>query len=115
MDSARAIGSPASAVQAYMLATREAEAAACAAPYSRTESDLAAALDTGGSADPAKQQQATLHLISHIDAECFVSLLQILDPLPDDERDRAEYRRRYRQLQDALVIPLPPPDPAPLR
>ena len=52
---------------------------------------------------------------SHIDAECFISLLQILDPKPDDYRARAEYMRRYRQLRETLEIPLPPQDPQPGR
>ncbi len=52
-----------------------------------------------------------LHFISHIDANCFISLLQILDPMPDDYRARAEYRRRYEQLQETLEVPLPPQDP----
>jgi hypothetical protein len=43
--------------------------------------------------------------MSHIDATCFISLLQILDPLPDDYRARAEYRRHYRQLHETLEIP----------
>ena len=71
------------------------------------------ALNTARSSDPGADQQRMLHLISHIDAECFISLLKILDPKPDDYRARAEYKRRYEQLRQALEIPLPPLDPNP--
>ena len=54
------------------------------------------------------------HFISHVDAECFISLLKILDRVPDDYQARAEYKRYYRQLRETLEIPLPPPDPQPV-
>jgi hypothetical protein len=73
--------------------------AATPAPYSGSE--------------PGADQQRMLHLISHVDAECFISLLQILDPKPDDYGARAEYKRRYEQLRQALEVPLPPADPQP--
>jgi hypothetical protein len=58
------------------------------------------------------QQKQILHLMSHVEADCFISLLQILDPLPHDERDRAEYRRHYRQLRQ--VLETPPPEQTPI-
>ena len=69
-----------------------------------------AALDRMKPRDPATEQQLTMHFISHINASCFISLLQILDPLPDDYQVRAEYRRFYRQLHESLEIPPPPRD-----
>jgi hypothetical protein len=70
----------------------------------------AALLDFAEPADPVARKQAMAHLIGHIDAECFISLLQTMDPLPDDPRARAEYRRFYRQLREALEVPLLPLD-----
>jgi hypothetical protein len=63
--------------------------------------------------DATAEQQRMLHLISHVDAECFISLLQMLDPKPDDYRARAEYKRRYEELREALEVPPPPVDPQP--
>ncbi len=67
-----------------------------------------ASLDPTRPADPATQEQLTLHFMSHINAECFISLLQTMDPLPYDGQARAEYRRFYGQLHDVLEIPVPP-------
>jgi hypothetical protein len=63
--------------------------------------------------DPADDRQRMMHFISHIDAACFISLLQTVDPMPDDYRARAEYKRFYRQLRDSLEVPLPPSDSQP--
>ena len=41
----------------------------------------------------ADDKQRMMHFISHVDAECFISLLKIMDPKPDDYRARAEYKR----------------------
>jgi hypothetical protein len=91
MDRLLAIGSPASLWPARVPAGRGA-----AAP------------------DKADGQQRLQHFITHVDAECFVSLLQTMDPPPADSRARHEYQRYYRQLRDVLTVPLPPPDPQPL-
>jgi hypothetical protein len=66
-----------------------------------------AALDRTKPRDPAIEQQ-TMHFISHINASCFISVLQILDPLPGDYQAQAEYRRFYRQLHEGLETPPPP-------
>ena len=107
MDRLVAIGSP--------LPPRPApEAARCAEstqtpPWaSPTQPNPAAVLDFATPEDPAAQQQAMRHFIGHIDAECFISLLQTMDPLPDDSRARAEYRRFYRELREILEVPLLP-------
>ena len=73
---------------------------------SPTEPEPAAVLDLTTPGDPVAQQQAIRHFISHIDAECFISLLQTMDPMPDDSRARAEYRRFYRELREVLEVPL---------
>ena len=73
-------------------------------------SDLMAALDSSPGHDPADQQKAALHLLSHVDAACFISLLQILDPKPDDFQGRAEYKRYYRKLEGVLTLPVPTPE-----
>ena len=67
------------------------------------------------SGDPAAEQQRMLQFISHVDANCFISLLQMQDPMPDDPRARAEYKRFYRELHETLEVPLPPQDPQPVR
>lgn len=71
----------------------------------------AVVIDFSEPTDPAAGQQKMQHFISHIDAECFISLLQTMDPLPDDPRARTQYRRFYRQLREVLELPLPPLDP----
>jgi hypothetical protein len=117
MDQLFAIGSALPARQVRSLANRDVESAVYVPATSPTEpnSSPAAALDLIHGSDPATEQQRMLHFISHIDAECFISLLQILDPKPDDYRARAEYQRHYRQLRETLEVPLPPQDTQPVR
>jgi hypothetical protein len=78
-------------------------------PPPLAEPDPAAPAHTVNGGDPAGEQGLVTHFISHVNAACFVSLLQILDPMPDDERKRAEYRRYYSQLRESLQLPPPPP------
>jgi hypothetical protein len=110
MSSVPSLGTSMSALQAYMNAAREAQSSQATESYSQTAAGLPAVPAAPSHEDAADQQQRMLHFISHIDAECFISLLQMQDPPPMDSRDRAEYRRRYHQLREALVIPLPPGD-----
>jgi len=115
MDSVQAIRSTQGPLDTYVQALGEAKAFHI--PASRTSSPTSnpsGSDPSAGSSGPRAARQAMLHFISHVDAECFISLLKILDPPPDDERKRAEYRRYYRQLQDALTIPPSPPDPQPI-
>jgi hypothetical protein len=113
MDPLLAIGSSPPTLQTRLLANRDAEAAVCSPRYSAIEPDLAATLDALKQGDPATDRQVMRHFISHVNAECFISLLKILDPKPDDYRARAEYKRFYQQLQETLEVPLPIPDPQP--
>ena len=103
MDSVLAVRPSPSLLQAFAPAPRRSE-----------ESAVAAAFDAIASKDPVKEQQAIAHLMSHIDAECFISLLKVMDPPPDDVRDKAEYRRRYALLRQALELPTPSPIPLPI-
>jgi hypothetical protein len=114
MDPVQAIGSSLSVSRANMLAARAVESVLSQVPTSQSDRSLPAVLDAIPGADPATRQQLMAQFKSHVDAACFLSLLQILDPLPDDERDRAEYKRRYRQLRDVLELPPPLPDPRPI-
>ena len=50
------------------------------------------------------------HFISHVNAECFIALLQTMDPMPDDYRARSEYKRFYRELHETLELPAAPQD-----
>jgi hypothetical protein len=70
--------------------------------------DIPSLLDPANRADPQREQELTLHFMSHVSADCFVSLLQTMDPMPYDEIKRAEWRRFYTQLHDSLVVPVPP-------
>ena len=89
--------------------TRGGESVVYPLASSSTEPNPAlAAFDSLQRDDPATQQQKTLHFISHVNAECFISLLKIMDPKPDDYRARAEYKRYYNQLRETLEVPLPP-------
>jgi hypothetical protein len=110
MDRLSAIGSPLPSWPARSLASRAADFGAYA-PLIQP----AAPNPTAAPGDPQRSVSATdqrmMHLISHVDAECFISLLQTMDPMPDDYLARAEYKRRYRKLREALEAPLPPPDP----
>jgi hypothetical protein len=74
-------------------------------------SDLVAALNSSPGKDQPTQQQSALHLLSHVDAACFISLLQIVDPKPQDYRQRAEYKRYYRKLESVLTLPEPTKEP----
>lgn len=115
MDRLPAIESRLPAWQTSMLANRGADAVPGAQLFPWTEPDSTAAPSSAKGKDPAAEQQRMLTFISHVDAECFISLLQVVDPLPDDYRARAEYKRYYRQLRDSLEVPLSPPDPQPVR
>jgi hypothetical protein len=108
MDRPLAIGSDLPQWQVPMLAIRGTEMAPFGALVSGTEPTPMAALDRTKPRDPAIEQQLTMHFISHINASCFISVLQILDPLPDDYQAQAEYRRFYRQLHEGLETPPPP-------
>ena len=112
MDRLLPIGSPPPAWQARTLATHGTgpDVYAVAAPWS--EPDLpAATLSSAKPWDPAADGQSMAHFVSHVNAECFIALLQTMDPLPDDVRARAEYKRRYQLLRKSLEVPPPPPDP----
>jgi len=65
-------------------------------------------LDQLNRTDPEKAKEVMDHFVSHVSAECFISLLQIQDPMPFDHQKRAEWRRFYQQLHQALETPLPP-------
>jgi hypothetical protein len=114
VDPPLAIGSALPSWQSRAVANRDPETAPLALPMSRTtQPDLGQTLDALGRGDPATDQQVMRHFISHVNAECFISLLKILDPKPDDYRARAEYKRYYAQLRETLEVPLPIPDPQP--
>ena len=114
MDRLPAIESSLPAWQARMLASRAADAVLSAPWDSPEEPNQIEAIVAAKSMDPATQKQLTLHLMSHIDAECFISLLQTMDPMPYDYRARAEYKRFYRQLHEVLEVPPPIPDAQPV-
>jgi hypothetical protein len=120
MDGLHGPDSAASAVwQARLIESRAADAAPWA-PYVAGDgrfdeeepliSALAAA-DPADDADPATDQQRMLHFMSHVNAECFISLLQVTDPLPENWQARSEYRKFYRQLRDTLTTPILPIEP----
>jgi uncharacterized protein (DUF2336 family) len=115
MDPLLAIGPSLPALRAAALPSRAVEPSPFASDPSTAGSISPAELEAALRGDPATQKQATLHLMSHIDADCFISLLQTVDPMPYDYRARDEYKRFYRGLHDSLVIPLPPADPLPGR
>jgi hypothetical protein len=114
MDRLPAIESSLSAWQARILASRAADAVLSAPWDSPEEPNSIEAVVSAKSMDPATEKQLTLHLMSHIDAECFISLLQTMDPMPYDYRARAEYKRFYRQLHEVLEVPPPLPNPQPV-
>jgi hypothetical protein len=109
MDPLNAMHSSLPARQVGLSASRDAESAlyAPAGPEPSFASDLMAALDSSPSKDPAAQQLSALHLLSHVDAACFISLLQIMDPKPDDYQGRVAYKRYYRKLEGVLTLPVP--------
>ena len=97
--------------QARMMEARAADAApwAPAIASDADEEPFATALQAANPidhADPATDQERMLHFMSHVGADCFISLLQIADPLPDDWQARKEYKRFYRDLRDTLTVPL---------
>jgi hypothetical protein len=108
-----ALGSPLPLWPTRTPATRdpESEFLAPAAPEAGFAADLAAALDSSPGTDPAAQQKSALHLLSHVDAACFISLLQIMDPKPQDYQGRAEYKRYYQKLEGVLTLPDPAKEP----
>jgi hypothetical protein len=113
MDRLPAIGSSLPSLQARMPETREA-AWAQHAPWSPlTDSNTATTVGPSPAQGSATDEEQMLHFISHVNAECFISLLQTMDPLPYDERARTEYKRFYRQLHEVLETPPPLPDPRP--
>lgn len=113
MDPLTAMRSSLPARQVGLSASRDAESSpfAPAASEAGFASDLMAALDSSPRKDPAAQQQSALHLLSHVDAACFISLLQILDPKPDDYQGRVAYKRYYRKLEGVLTLPVPTKEP----
>ena len=113
MDRVTGVSSAVSPLQEYARAVRDAQSLAADAPKDQPESDLVAVLDPRNQADPAKEKQLMAHFMSHVDAECFLSLLKMTDPMPREEPARTMWKRHYSQLRDVLTIPLPPPDPRP--
>lgn len=115
MDSLLATGSPLSSPLSGPTPLLPENGIAAPAPtptyVSTMDLDLEAALEAVKTGDPAAQQQAMRHFVSHIDADCFVSLLQTMDPMPEDSRARAEYRRFYRELREVLTVPAQSLDP----
>lgn len=108
MDSLVEIGSSLPALQARSSITLDAESAPFGQEISPAEPMPTSASDSAKRNDPAADPELTLHFISHIDAECFISLLQILDPMPDGYRAQAEYKRFYRKLHETLEVPSAP-------
>jgi hypothetical protein len=113
MDSIIAIGAAMPSCQARPIANADADPAPYAALAAAAEPNTAPVLGSAQGGDTATQQQLALHFISHIDAECFISLLQTMDPLPADSRAQAEYKRFYHHLRDSLEVPLPQDPEAP--
>jgi hypothetical protein len=77
------------------------------------EPSPAAALGSAGHGDPATDQESMRHFMGHVNAECFVSLLKVVDPMPDDYLARATYKLRYRHLRESLEIPVLAPESEP--
>ncbi len=83
-----------------------------AAPAGPGDGDeLAALLDSlaqprGSDGESGTDPQLLRYFTSHVDAACFIALLQMQDPLPRDERLRPEYRRHYRDLHESLETPV---------
>jgi hypothetical protein len=111
MDGLLAIGSLLPPVQAHSPASRDTQVDPYTQDDSLPEPSVAAAARSVPSSESADDKQRMMHFISHVDAECFISLLKIMDPRPDDYRARAEYRRYYDQLRETLTVPLPPQEP----
>jgi hypothetical protein len=108
MNPVQSVGSSVSALQAALNSARGVEMLVGAEPNNEPDFDLPASIDALNARDPVRAKQTMTHFVSHVNAECFLSLLQIMDPLPDDERKRATYRQYYRQLRDVLTVPVPP-------
>jgi hypothetical protein len=115
MDPVIGIGSSLPARQTELPATRDVGSAGFGAAMSAADANPAAMLDASHGSDPAAEPQRMLHFMSHVNAECFISLLKIVDPKPDDYRARSEYKRYYQQLRETLEVPLPPQEPQPVR
>lgn len=113
MDSVLAIGSSLAPRQVRPAAARDPELGAFIATVSAAEPNTPAGPASVTTEDAADDRQRMLHFISHVDAACFISLLQTMDPMPADSRLQAEYKRHYRQLREALEVPLPPQDQPP--
>jgi hypothetical protein len=114
MNSILALGSSSPVRQVTAPESRAADATVYETPTSSEEENpVQAAFDSLQGGDPAAQHEKTLHLISHVNAECFISLLQITDPKPDDYRARAEYKRFYGHLRQSLETPVTRPTPYP--
>ena len=109
MDPLSGIGAGLSAARARALANVD-MASPLYAPTSESE-PIPFGLDALNRTDPDKAHEAMLHFMSHVDAECFISLLQIQDPMPFDTRERTEWKRYYHQLHDVLEIPVLPSEP----
>jgi hypothetical protein len=107
-----ALGSPLPLWPARTPASRDPESELLGAPGPEAgfAADLMAALDSSPGKGQPTQQESALHLLSHVDAACFISLLQIQDPKPDDYRARAEYKRHYQRLESVLTLPEPTGD-----
>lgn len=103
MDRLTMIGSLPPAWQALPPANSDADSSPAAWP-STPDPDPAIPLGLDPSS-PADQGRM-LNFMSHVNAECFISLLQTMDPIPADGRARAEYLRYYRQMRESLEIPL---------
>jgi hypothetical protein len=113
MDGLLAIGSMLPPLDARSPASRDAELPPYAQDVLPAETSLAATAKSVPSRESADDKQRMMHFISHVDAECFIALLKVMDPKPDDYRARAEYRRYYNQLRETLTTPLPPEDLGP--
>jgi hypothetical protein len=112
MDSPLAIGASLPPVQSRSIA----DVAAEPAPFAPS---ICSASPTAGSgsarcSDADTEQQRMTHFISHVNAECFIALLQTMDPMPDDYRARSEYKRFYRELHETLELPAPRQDTKPV-
>ena len=114
MDPLSSVRAASSQAELRLIESRAADAAPWA-PDLGESSELpnaaSSAVPVAGTRDPAdEQQQKMLHLMSHVDADCFISLLQITDPMPQEWQARAEYKRHYRQLRDVLTVPAQDPE-----
>ena len=110
MDSPLAIGASPPRVQSRSTANLAAEPSSCAASICSASPNSTAASGFAQCGDADTEQQRMTHFISHVNAECFIALLQTMDPMPDDYRARSEYKRFYRELHETLELPAAPQD-----